>query len=120
MGGFGVPGAEGAVGIGGEGEYFPLDGSEAREVILSLMDQMVEQIQKDLRLTLATTYPLLSVSVTVKVACDQPDQTFFIEQTLDEARGHPPDLVRESLGLSVPRKQAVQTPTGSVMVDRLT
>ena len=119
-GGFGVPGAEGVMGFGEQTEYFPLDGSEVREVILSLMDKLVVQIQRDLRLTISTTYPLCAATVTVKVACDQPDQTFVIEQAVDEARGFPPDLLREQLGLAVPRKQAIQTPTGTVMVDRLT
>ena len=120
-GGFGVPGAEevSGFGVGGGSEYFPLDGGEVREVILSLMDKVVEQVGRDLRLTISTTYPLLAVTVTVKVERDQQDQTFVIEQRLDEARGFPPDLVREQLGIAVPRKQAIQTPTGAVMVDRL-
>jgi hypothetical protein len=120
-GGFGVPGAEevSGFGVGGGSEYFPLDGGEVREVILSLMDKVVEQVGRDLRLTISTTYPLLAVTVTVKVERDQQDQTFVIEQRLDEARGFPPDLVREQLGIAVPRKQAVNTPTGPVMVDRL-
>jgi hypothetical protein len=106
--------------FGEQGEYFPLDGSELREVVLAKLDELVATLGRDLRFTIATTYPLARVTVTIHIECDQPDQTFTLTAVHDEARGMPPDLAREQLGLAVPRKQAIQTPTGTVMVDRLT
>ena len=54
---------EGGFGIGGGPEYFPIDGSEAREMALQLMDQLAERLKNDLRFTLATCYPRLAIKL---------------------------------------------------------
>ena len=128
-GGFAVPGAEdipgatlpaGGSGIGlGESMYFPLDGTEVRELILSLFDELATSLQRDLRFTMAVTYPLCHVAVDLMVMTDQPDRTFVIHWESNEASGRPPDLVRQQLGLELPQKQMVPSPGGSLIVDRI-
>lgn len=138
-GGFGDP---------AEAQYFPLDGSELRELVYSLMDQIHARLQDDLRFTLAVTYPRVSARVEViiegwpvdqgftipavmpphdktpvEIARERADEIVFVvraarvEMTQDGESVTPPNAVRQELGLTVPRKQAIQTPTGRQLVD---
>jgi hypothetical protein len=133
-----------------DGQYFPLDGAELREVILSLMDRLAQRLPNDLRLHQAITYPRLRVRVAAEVEAYAADGGFTIEfvsvhekTPIEVARQYgdkvvfvlverrqefaddggaedPPDRVRESLGLERPRKQQIETPGGKMFVDRST
>ena len=130
----------------GEASYFPLDGSELRQRITSLLHELEARMVNDLRFTLATTYPRVNARVDITVECYANDQTFQIAKVmvphtatpLVTAKRHadeccfvvraehvemtpegesvtPPNQVRMELGLDVPRKRAIETPSGRRM-----
>jgi len=145
----------GGFGDAGDAQYFPLDGSELRELVRGLMSVIDEQLTNDLRFSMALVYPRVAARVIVEVtayaaggdggqydpsftitkvmpphektplevARDRADQCVFVvvadkvEMSAEGASIAPPNQIREELGLNVPRKQAVSTPTGRVIVD---
>ncbi len=137
----------GGFGDVGEAQYFALDGIELRRVIDSLLTELQRRIADDLRFSMAATYPRVNARVAIEVSCYGNDSSFQIvnhyvkEKTpIEIARRHaeeccfviqaehvemtesgesvtPPDKIRLELGLPVPRKQAVQTPGGRMIVD---
>lgn len=145
----------GGFGDAGDAQYFPLDGSELRELVRGLMSVIDEQLTHDLRFSMAITYPRVTARVIVEVEAyaaggdgGQYDPGFVIQRVIvphdktpiaiararaDQvcfvimanrvemnAAGEsisPPNQLRQELGLAVPRKQAVSTPTGRVIVD---
>lgn len=138
----------GGFGDAGEAQYFPLDGSELRELIYALMDQLHARLQDDLRFTMAICYPRVSARVVIEVEAHVADQSFDIPKVMvpyaktpiEVARAHgdqvvfalvaervemeadgtsitPPNQTRLDLGLTIPRKQAIETPTGRQLVD---
>jgi len=137
----------GGFGDVGEAQYFALDGIETRRVVESLLAELQKRIVDDLRFSIAATYPRVNIRVAIEVSCFGNDSSFQIvkhftkEKTpIDVARRHadeccfviqaehvemtedgesvtPPDKARVALGMAVPRKQAVQTPAGRMIVD---
>lgn len=83
-GGFGrMPGAD----------YNPLDGTEVRELVLRLFDQIAGQLQHDLRFVRALTYPRLECRVTVDVVTFPPEGAARITKILpDPKRQMPRDV----------------------------
>ena len=138
----------GGFGLNADQQYFPLDGSELRELVRGLLDQVNDRIANDLRFHLAITYPRVRARVVVEIEAYAKDQDFTIERIgvhdktpLEVARQHgdqivfaviagrqefteegaaqdPPNRIREELGLPIPRKQQVETPGGKMFVDR--
>lgn len=131
-----------------DAQYFPLDGTELREMIYALMDQIHARLQDDLRFTMAICYPRVRARVEVIVEAFVADQGFTIPRVavphdktpLAIARAYgdeitfaviaervemtdtgesvsAPNATRLELGLPIPRKQAVDTPTGRMLVD---
>jgi len=144
----------GGFGDAGDAQYFPLDGSEVRELTRGLMSVIDAQLENDLRFSMAICYPRVSVRVIVEVtayaaggdggqydpsfaitkvvahektpiavARERADEVVFvlvadrIEMTPAGESIAPPNLIRQELGLVVPRKQAIQTPHGRLIVD---
>lgn len=145
----------GGFGDAGDAQYFPLDGSELRELVRGLMSVIDEQLTNDLRFSMAITYPRVSAKVIIEVeayaaggdggqydpgfviqraivphdktplhvARERADQVCFVvianrvEMSATGESISPPNQLRQELGLAVPRKQAVSTPTGRVIVD---
>lgn len=138
----------GGFGLGGEQQYFPLDGSELRELVRGLLDEINARLANDLRFHLAITYPRVRVRAVVEVEAYAKDQDFTIERiavqermplevarqygdqivfavvagrqefTAEGAAQDPPNRIREELGLPIPAKQQVETPGGKMFVDR--
>jgi hypothetical protein len=131
-----------------DAQYFPLDGTELRELIMALMDQLHARLQDDLRFTVAICYPRVRARVEIIVEGFVEDQGFIIprvaiphdktplalareygdeitfalvaervEMTAAGDSVSPPNATRLELGLPVPRKQTVDTPTGRMLVD---
>ncbi len=57
----------GGWGPAAEAQYFPLDGSEVRELARLLMDKLNERLENDMRFMVATTYPRVTVTLTLAV-----------------------------------------------------
>lgn len=140
----------GGFGALGEAQYFPLDGSELREVVRSLLDQLNTQLENDLHFTMAVTYPRVTVKLTLSVSGYMTEAGFDItkgrahEKTPEDvAAAHgepvdhtlvvqkrefteegepedPPDRMRDALGLEKPRKQIVEQGSQRYIVDRPT
>ena len=132
-----------------EAEYYPLDGTELRELIYALMDSIHARLQDDLRFSFATTYPRCSARVVVEIDAFAQDQTLTVEKVMvpphektpmEVARVYgdqvvfcvtaeraemtedgrsiaPPNQTRKELQLPIPRKTAVETPAGRMIVD---
>lgn len=132
-----------------EAEYYPLDGTELRELVYALMDSIHARLQDDLRFSFATTYPRCSARVVVEIDAFAQDQTLTVEKVMvpphektpmEVARIYgdqvvfcvtaeraemtedgrsiaPPNQTRKELQLPIPRKTAVQTPAGRMIVD---
>lgn len=124
-------------GFGGPAEYFALDGREIAETIKQLMDELLPQLDTDLRFSIAAAYPRYAVKLQVIVEAEAGDQSFDItlirgqEKAPEEvAMQHcdkvvfvvkrerrefneigevetPPDALRQELGLIVPQRQVV-------------
>lgn len=132
-----------------EAEYYPLDGTELRELVYALMDSIHARLQDDLRFSFAVTYPRCSARVVVEIDAFAQDQTLTVEKVmmpphektpLEVARVYgdqvvfcvtaeraemtedgrsiaPPNQTRKELQLPIPRKTAVETPAGRMIVD---
>jgi len=144
----------GGFGDAGDAQYFPLDGSEVRELTRGLMSVIDSQLEHDLRFSMAVCYPRVSVRVIVEVSAyaaggdggqydpsfaitrvaahdktplaiarERADEVVFVlvadrtEMTPAGESIAPPNLIRQELGLVVPRKQAIQTPHGRLIID---
>lgn len=71
-------------------QYTPLDGTEVRELVLGLFDQIVTQIATDLRFQRALTYPRLECRVTVDVMTFPPESAVRITKILPDPPGQLP------------------------------
>lgn len=130
----------GGFGHTGEAQYFPLDGTELRELVLSQFDALAQRLQNDLRFHIAITYPRVKVRVVVEVDAYAQESGFTVERIVEHAKtpvevAHdhadhvtfvlvesrrevaedgsseaPPDLLREELGLQKPLKQQIELP----------
>lgn len=78
-GGFGVPGD-------GADQYFPLDGTELRKVVLVCMDELANRIEDDLRFSIACTYPRAHVRVVIEV------DAYGMEKTMEIPKVPPPHV----------------------------
>jgi len=145
----------GGFGDAGDAQYFPLDGSELRELVRGLMSVIDRQLDDDLRFSMAVTYPRVAAKVVIEiqayaagdvggkydpsfeivrvmvphektpiaVARERADEIVFCviadrtEMTPDGTSMSPPNAIRAELGLLIPRKQAIQTPQGRLIVD---
>jgi len=144
----------GGFGDAGDAQYFPLDGSELRELVRGLMSVIDAQIENDLRFSMAICYPRVAARVVVEISAyaaggdgGQYDPSFTIakvvahektplaiarersaevvfvvvaDKTEMTAAGEsiaPPNLIRQELGLLVPRKQAITVPGGRLIID---
>lgn len=87
-GGFGVP---------LEASYFALDGSELREVVNVLMEDLAARLQNDLRFHMALTYPRVRARVVLEVnVFQQPDQSFDVVKVYKPNDGEMPlDLAKQ-------------------------
>lgn len=143
-----ITGGFGVLGDGGEAQYYPLDGTELRAVVLTLMDDLARRIEDDLRFSIACTYPRAHVRVMIEVdaygqektmeipkvmpphvgtplevAKRYGDQIVFVviaerqEMTPDGQSVTPPNRMRQEAGLTIPHKQAIDTPSGRQFVD---
>lgn len=81
------PGKQIAGGFGAamDHQYYPLDGSELRELVRGQMSVIDAQMENDMRFSMALTYPRVRTRVTVEVIAwieDDPkfDQSFTIEK----------------------------------------
>lgn len=142
-GGFGVASAAGS------GDYIPLDGNELCALAQGLLVDLAERLSKDLRFSIAVTYPRVRCRVELIVESFMVDSDFRVQTVAVEkgetalevaralgdeicfvvvnqrqevdARGNaesPANAMRGELGLEIPRKQVIATPTGTVVVDR--
>jgi hypothetical protein len=130
-----------------EAQYFPLDGAELKQLVLSLMDDMAKRVEADLRFSIAITYPRVTARVKIEVEGWAEDAGFVIEKVtthdktpvavaaerseavcfvvsefrreFDEAGEpeNPPDRIRDELHLQKPRKQFVQAGAHRMIVD---
>jgi len=138
----------GGFGDAGQAQYFPLDGSELRELIKAELDTIAGQLDDDLRFSMALTYPRVRARVIVEVEAYVSEQSFQIvrvppphtrtpleiareraeevcfvvlveriEMLPDGQSVSPPNAIREELGLVVPHKHAIMTPSGRLIVD---
>lgn len=65
----------------GEAQYFPLSGDELRQLVLALFDTIAQQIQNDLRFSMALTYPRVRAIVEVRVEGHAEDDNAGFEIT---------------------------------------
>lgn len=146
----GDPGKDvtGGWGHAGEAQYYPLDGSELRVVVDSLLEKLKARILDDLRFTIAITYPRVRARVDITIEGYAEDQDLHIPQVavphestpIDVAKQYgneivfvvsamkeemtdagesvtPPNQMRAELGLEIPRKTFVSSPSGRSLVD---
>jgi hypothetical protein len=133
----------------GEARYFPLDGLELKELVRELLDRMNARLDRDLRFSIAVTYPRVTARVIIEVqgfAQAEPDVLIeqfekgpvplktaravadeicfvVIEQASEvDETGQPiiaHDTIRDELGLTRPEKQKVSGDPLGQMVDVL-
>jgi len=72
----------GGFGSAQEAQYYPLDGSEAKQLALQLMDQLAARIENDLRFHPAIVYPRLTMRVVIEVEGYTDRGNFDIQQVL--------------------------------------
>lgn len=89
----------GGFGVAGPPQYFPLDGSELREAVLSLFDQHVKRLQNDLRFHPGITYPRVTVEVVVRVKGWAQDNDFEMKKVTVHD-GKITDAVAQEAGLT--------------------
>ena len=137
----------GGFGAVGEASYFPLDGLELKALAQGLLGTIADQIEHDLRFSIAVCYPRVRVraeliveayavdawtvarvapaheKTALETAQALADQVVFVVQAQRQefdASGNvesPANAIRGELGLAPPRKQIVETPTGRMLVD---
>lgn len=114
----------------GQPQYFALDGSELRALILTLWKDIETRMAADLRFMMACTYPRVMARITVEVCGATPDAAIndvaftldtrvieFVTQAIDDQET-PADALRDIAGLDKPFKHLVQTTTGQIIVDK--
>lgn len=114
----------------GQPQYFALDGSELRVLILTLWKDIEDRMSKDLRFMMACCYPRVMARITVDVCGATPDAAIndvafqletriveFVTQAMDDNET-PADALRDQAGLEKPFKHLVQTNMGNVVVDK--
>ena len=79
----------------GEAQYFPLDGTELRELVYALMDQVHRRLADDLRFSIAVTYPRVAARVVVEVQAFGNDQSFQVPCVMPPHTHTPLDIARE-------------------------
>lgn len=87
-GGFGVPGD------GADAQYFPLDGTELRGVVLTCMDEIAKRLDDDLRFSIACTYPRAHVKVVVEIDAYGMEKTMEIPKVMPPHVGTPLEVAR--------------------------
>lgn len=137
----------GGFGDAGEAQYYPLDGSELKELVRHLMDELNSRIEDDLRFHIAITYPRIRARVIIEVEGYAQEHGFQIQREIarektpvEIARLHgdqvvfalvalrqefdqegtaenPPDRMRDELQIPKPRKQYVGTGMARSLVD---
>lgn len=86
------------------------------------VELIVDAFPEDAGFTIPVTSPPHE-KTPLEIARAHADEVVFVlkaervEMTKDGESVAPPNLIRQELGLSVPRKQAIQTPTGRQFVD---
>lgn len=65
-----------------EAQYFPMDGSELRELALKLMADLANRIDNDLRFHPAIVYPRVRMVVSIAVDGYASDANFTVERTV--------------------------------------
>jgi len=78
----GDPGKQitGGFGSAADAQYFPLDGSEALKVVWTLMDELAQRLQNDLRFSMAVTYPRIAIRAQIVVEAYTEDHPITIER----------------------------------------
>ena len=87
----------GGFGDAGEAEYFPLDGSELRELIYALMGNLHARLQDDLRFSFAITYPRCTARVIIEVDAFA-QETMTVEKVMVPAHERTPMEVARLYG----------------------
>lgn len=112
-GGFGVPGD------GADAQYFPLDGTELRKVVLVCMDEMAKRIEDDLRFSIACTYPRAHVRVVIEVDAYGMEKTMEIPKVLPPHTGTPLEVARrygDQIVFVVVAERQEMTPNGESVI----
>ena len=107
-------------GFGDQPQYFPLTGPELKEIVRTLFDTLNLRLDQDLRFGLSSAYPQVRCTVTVTVdgstdTAGVNDVTFDLTATrlatlqasMADTPDTPPDLLRDTVSLPIPRKQVV-------------
>ena len=85
----------------GDAQYFPMSGDELRELVIALCDNILKQVDNDLRFSLALTYPRVRARVVVEIegAADDNNAGFVIERIhvpkLGDPGSTPGDIARQ-------------------------
>jgi len=80
---------------GGEAQYFPLDGTELRALVLTMLHEVALRIENDLRFSIAVTYPRVRATISIEIEGHAEDNNagFMIEKVVapkDGAKGSTP------------------------------
>jgi len=78
-----------------DAQYFPLDGSELLTLVKALMISLMDQLDHDLRFTLATCYPRVAARVNVEISCFATDQSFQVVRVLPPHEKTPIEIARQ-------------------------
>jgi hypothetical protein len=84
----------GGFGDAQEARYYPLDGIELRRVVERLIADLHQQIQNDLRFSLAVTYPRVTARVDLTVEGWAADQRFVIPRVAAPHDTTPVEIAR--------------------------
>lgn len=76
-------------------QYFPLDGTELRELVLAMCDKFVDTLQNDLRFSIATVYPRVAVSLELRVEGFVEDIGFTMQRALPPYTKTPVEIARQ-------------------------
>jgi hypothetical protein len=85
----------GGFGDAGEAQYYPLDGTELRELVLAQMDRLVDRLRDDLRFSIAVTYPRVTARVVIEVDAFVSDASFQVPVAPVVANKTPIEIARE-------------------------
>ncbi len=85
----------GGFGDAGEAQYYPLDGTELRELVLAQMDRLVDRLRDDLRFSIAVTYPRVVARVVIEVDAFVSDASFQVPVAPVVANKTPIEIARE-------------------------
>jgi hypothetical protein len=115
---------------GFEPQYYALDGTELRALVLSIWKELAGQLEIDLRFGIACTYPQVAAKVTIEItgahaSAQVNDVAFTVESRVLLLAGEkvddqstPADALRVEVGLERPFKRQIKTATGTFIVDR--